>query len=278
MIYYLGTILAIYIGICVVFYFFQDFFFFRPEKLPQNFQFKYPYPFEEKKYKMEDGGNINAIHFKVPNALGVIYYLKGNSKSIKGWGKFAQDFLGNGYDFFMIDYRGFGKSKGKRTESILYSDAQYLYKKLCSEYQETNIIIYGRSFGTGVATRIASWNNPQRLILDSPYYSFKRLIKRKGGMILPLKYLLRYKMPSNQFLEVCQCPIDIIHGTKDLLIPVKHHSQVLKNMFPRINLHLIASAHHNNLPKFKAFHLLLYELLNQSRTNSFRDLETGSKT
>ena len=159
------------------FLFFSRFFLFQTRKIPQNFQFKYPYPFEEKKYQMEDGGTINAIHFKVPNALGVVYYLKGNSKSIKGWGKFAQDFLGNGYDFYMIDYRGFGKSKGKRTEDILYSDAQYLYKKLCQTYQEKNMVVYGRSFGSGIAARIASWNNPKRLILDSPYYSFERLIR-----------------------------------------------------------------------------------------------------
>jgi alpha-beta hydrolase superfamily lysophospholipase len=57
---------------------------------------------------MEDGGHINAIYFKVPNSRGVIYYLKGNSRSIKGWGKFAKDFLSNGYDFFMMDYRGSG--------------------------------------------------------------------------------------------------------------------------------------------------------------------------
>lgn len=261
--YYFGIFVIIYLGVCIIFYVFQDFFFFRPEKLPQNFQFKYPYPFEEKKYDMEDGGHINAIHFKVPNALGVIYYLKGNSKSIKGWGKFAQDFLGNGFDFYMIDYRGFGKSKGKRTEAILYSDAQYLYKKLCQEYDEKNIVVYGRSFGSGIAARIASWNNPQRLILDSPYYSFKKLIKSKGGFLLPLRYLLRYKMPTNSFLSVCNCPIDIIHGTKDFLISVKGHSQKLKDLFPRLTLHLIKGAHHNNLPKFKNFHLLLYKLLNK---------------
>ena len=51
---------------------------------------------------MEDGGSINGIYFRVPNALGVVYYLKGNSKSIKGWGKFAKDYLSLGYDFFMM--------------------------------------------------------------------------------------------------------------------------------------------------------------------------------
>ncbi|MEO5583270.1 MAG: alpha/beta fold hydrolase [Saprospiraceae bacterium] len=66
---------------------------------------------------MEDGGNINAIYFKVPKSRGIVFYLKGNSRSIKGWGKFAKDFLSNGYDFIMMDYRGFGKSKGHRNQT-----------------------------------------------------------------------------------------------------------------------------------------------------------------
>ena len=92
-----------------------------PEILPQHFNYKYPFPFEELDFHMEDGGKINALYFKVPNSRGVVYYLKGNSKSIKGWGKFAKDFLSNGYDFFMMDYRGFGKSKGRRSQSVSYT-------------------------------------------------------------------------------------------------------------------------------------------------------------
>ncbi len=121
---------------------------------------------------MEDGGQINAIFFKVPNSLGVVYYMKGNSKSIKGWGKFAKDFVSNGYDFFMMDYRGFGKSRGKRSQARLFNDAQFIYKWLAQSYPEDKIILYGRSWGSGIAARIASWNKPAKLILDSPYFSF----------------------------------------------------------------------------------------------------------
>ena len=118
---YLG---ALYMVLAVVFYFFQDYFFFRPEILPHTFEYKYPFPFEEVNFEMEDGGQINGLHFRVPNARGVVFYLKGNSRSLKGWGKFARDFVSKGYDFFMIDYRGFGKSHGRRTETTLYNDAQ----------------------------------------------------------------------------------------------------------------------------------------------------------
>src|SRR5215510_1466239 len=111
------TVIFAYTGLCLFFFFFQHFFFFRPEMLHSSFTYQYAFPFEELNFEMEDGGRINAIYFKVPNSRGVIYYLKGNSRSIKGWGKFAKDFVSNGYDFIMMDYRGFGKSRGKRTQT-----------------------------------------------------------------------------------------------------------------------------------------------------------------
>ena len=83
-------IAVIYVFIALVFYFLQPYFFFRPEILPQDFKYQYTFPFEEKHFELPDGGTINAVWFKVPNRLGVVYFLKGNSRSIKGWGKFAR--------------------------------------------------------------------------------------------------------------------------------------------------------------------------------------------
>jgi hypothetical protein len=251
---------AIYLALALVFYFFQHFFFFRPEILSAHFTYKYPFPFEELDFEMEDGGRINAIYFKVPNARGVIYYLKGNSRSIKGWGKFAKDFVSNGYDFFMMDYRGFGKSRGKRTQSKLFDDAQYLYLWLRDRYPENKIVLYGRSLGSGIAARIASWNHPRMLILDSPYFSFYHNTHR-FLFFMPLKWLMRYDLRTDQYLKTCTTAVHIIHGTRDRLIPFRQ-SQSLKNLYPdKITLHPIEGGHHNDLPEFPEFFELLYDIL-----------------
>ncbi len=248
--------------LCLVFYFGQDFFFFRPERLPKWFAYKYPFPFSEVNFEMEDGGLINALHFRVPNSKGVVFYIKGNSRSIKGWGKFAKDFVGKGYDFFILDYRGFGKSKGRRTESILYSDLQQVYKWLATNYEEEQIVLYGRSLGSGLATRIASWNNPKMLILDCPYYSFLHHIRRYGFW-LPLRLLLRYQIRTDQFIKKVHCPIHIIHAVRDRLIPYRQ-SLMLKALLPeKIQLHPILGASHNNIPSFPEYHDLLYDLLHE---------------
>lgn len=252
---------GIYLFICLVFYFFQHYFFFRPEILPEYFKYEYEFPHDELHFDMEDGGRINAVWFKVPNRKGVIYFLKGNSRSIKGWGKFAKDFVGKGYDFFMMDYRGFGKSRGKRSESIMYSDAQYMYKWLRDRYASDEIVVMGRSMGSGFAARVAAWNKPQMLILDSPYYSFTHQVRRFGWW-LPVKWLLKYKIPTWQFIQQCSCPVHLVHGDKDFLVSYKQ-SLMLKEKAPeKVQLHTIPYGRHNNLPSFKEYHQILYKILN----------------
>jgi alpha-beta hydrolase superfamily lysophospholipase len=249
-----------YVGLGLFIYFFQHFFFFRPERLRSSFQYKYPFPFEEFDFTMEDGGQINAIFFKVPNSRGVVFYLKGNSKSIKGWGKFAKDFLSNGYDFFMMDYRGFGKSRGKRTQTRILNDAQYLYKWLSQIYPEDKIVLYGRSWGSGIAARLASWNKPRMLILDSPYFSFIYNANRYL-FFMPLKWLLRYNLRTDQYLKATECPVHIIHGTRDRLISFEQSAK-LKALYPdKITLHAIEGARHNNLPDYPSFFEILYTIL-----------------
>lgn len=250
-----------YLTVCVVFYFTQDFYFFRPERLPKSFQYRYPFPFEEVHFEMEDGGYINGLHFRVPNARGVVYYLKGNSKSVKGWGKFARDFVSKGYDFFMVDYRGMGKSSGKRTETTLFNDAQHIYRWLEEGYGEDRIVLYGRSMGSGVAARIASWNKPKMLILDSPYFSFLYQVKRYGFW-LPMQWLLKYKIRTDHFIRKVSCPVFIFHGRKDRLISFSQSEKLRKVSEGKVRIFPIEEAGHNDLPDFPKYHEWLYDILN----------------
>lgn len=141
------TILISFLALVSIFlYFFQERFLFHPEKLPKDFQFQYEnQQVDEYHLELPDGETINGLHFKVDKPKGLIYYLKGNSKSIKGWGKFAVDFTLHNYDVIMIDYRGFGKSTGKMSQESMKKDALFVYDKLKEKVKEEHIIIYGRS-------------------------------------------------------------------------------------------------------------------------------------
>ena len=258
-------VFAIYIVISVLLYYLQDYFLFKPEKLPKEFQFYYEnQKAEEYNVETRDGAVINGLHFSVENPRGVVLYLKGNSKSIKGWGKFAVDFTRHGYDVVMVDYRGFGKSTGRRSQKALKHDLQYIYNKIRERVREDYIILYGRSLGSGFATKLASTNNPKMLILDAPYYSLTKVTHRYMPF-MPLSLIIKYPMPTYKWLKYVKCPVHIIHGTRDKLIPFKS-SVKLSQINPNITrLYPVIGGGHKNLNTFESYHHMLGEIVNSKK-------------
>jgi uncharacterized protein len=250
----------IYGGILVIAYFIQDKIIFKPEVLKQDFEFKYDKPFEEYFFDVAPGVRINGLHFFVPQPLGLVLYFHGNTRSIKGWAKYADDFLKFKYDVVLVDYRGFGKSTGKRSEAEMLNDMQHVYEQLKNKYSEEHLIVYGRSMGSGFATKLACDNLPRYLILDAPYFSFKRVAERFLP-ILPMSWLLRFHLRTDKWIGKVKCHTYILHGTKDWLIPIKQ-SKSLQAINPNtITLIAINGGGHNNLPNFPEYHNFLRDIL-----------------
>ncbi len=267
-------IVGIYIVISILLYYLQEYFLFKPEKLPQEFQFAYENQVvEEYNVETRDGAIINGLHFKSENPRGVVLYLKGNSKSIKGWGKFAVDFTRHHYDVIMVDYRGFGKSTGRRTQKGIKHDLQYIYNKIRERVREDYIILYGRSLGSGFATKLASTNNPKMLILDAPYYSLTKVTKRYIPF-MPLSLILRFPMPTYKWLKYVNCPVHIIHGTNDKLIPFKSSVKLSKIKPKLTRLWPVIGGGHKNLNNFESYHRMLEEIIHFKKAEI--DLETTS--
>lgn len=257
------TIIYIIVGyllVMLIAYFIQERLIFKPEKLAADFEFKYDAPFKEISFQPEAGVTISGIHFYVKNPHGLILYFHGNTRSIKGWGKYAKDFYRFGYDVVLVDYRGFGKSIGKRSETAMTRDMQFVYDELCIQFPEDHILVYGRSMGSGFASKLAADNHPRYLILDAPYYSFLKVVERFLPF-LPLRYVLRFHLRTDKWIQNVQCHTYILHGTKDLLIPIRH-SEKLQRINPgRITLIRILGGGHNNLPSFPEYHNFIRDIL-----------------
>lgn len=249
-----------YVVLGILAYFIQDRFIFKPEKLPQDFVYKYDAPFKEIDFEVEHGVRINGLHFKVKDPKGLVLYFHGNSRSIKGWAKYARDFYRFQYDVVLVDYRGFGKSTGKRGEKAMLRDMQFVYDSLAVALPENQIIVYGRSIGSGFACKLASDNKPRYLILDAPYYSFLRVAERFLP-ILPHRWILRYHLRTDRWIRHVNCHTYILHGTKDWLIPIKQSKQLAKLMPGKITLIEIPGGGHNNLPSFQKYHNFLRDIL-----------------
>ena len=258
----ISIVAAIIVLFSIVLYFFQQRFIFHPEKLPKDFVFQYEnQQVDEYNMELKPGVVINGLHFKVAKPKGVVFYLKGNSKNIKGWGKFAIDFTYHGWDVIMMDYRGFGKSTGKRTQQAMKDDVQAVYDRIKSNVDEKYIVVYGRSLGTGLATKIASVNNPRLLVLACPYYSISNNVKRYLPFV-PIGLVLRFSMPTHKWMKYVKCPIKIIHGTNDRVIPMKSSIRLSKINPKRTRLYPIIGGGHKNLHNFEGYHRALKEILN----------------
>jgi alpha-beta hydrolase superfamily lysophospholipase len=174
--------------------------------------------FEERNFKTPDGETLNGLLFKADNTKGLIFYLHGNGGSLAGWGSAAKTYTDLGYDVFMLDYRGYGKSTGNiSSQQQLLDDVQMIYDEVTKEYNEVNIVVLGYSIGTGPAAKLAADNHPGMLILQAPYYSLTDMMHRQLPFIP--NFVLKYKFPTYEYLRTNKAPVVIFHGDVDDVIP-----------------------------------------------------------
>ncbi|MBM3191891.1 MAG: alpha/beta hydrolase, partial [Chlamydiae bacterium] len=167
------------VALCSLFlylYTIQESLLFKSEALVENHKFSSPHTFEEVFFATEDGARIHALHYRADHPKGVVVYFHGRSGNLATyWGKFAGQFLSQDYDVIMMDYRGFGKSRGKLSQELFLKDAGLVYDYAAKLYAPHQIVIYGCSLGTGIATYIASQYEAKLLILEAPYISILHL-------------------------------------------------------------------------------------------------------
>lgn len=254
-------LLGIYIMVGSLLYFLQEKMMFFPTVLEQDYAYQFSQPFEELFLKTDEEATINAIHFKVENPKGVILYFHGNAGDLSRWGFVAEYFVEKQYDVLIMDYRTYGKSTGKLSEKALYSDAQYCYEYLKEHYNENEITIYGRSLGTGIAAYLALKNKPKQLILETPYYSIKDVAKSRFPMF-PAETLLKYKLPTYQYLQEVSCPITIFHGTEDKVVPYKSAKKLFEASPKALTTFItIDGGNHGDLINYQLYRSKIDEIL-----------------
>jgi uncharacterized protein len=158
-------------------------------------------------------------------------------------------------NILIISWRGFSGNKGKPTEKNLYHDAQEAVKWLKAQgLEDKDIVLYGESLGTAVATELASKNNFGGIILESPFTSMVDTAKIYYPY-LPVNLLLKDRYDTKSKIRAIKTPILIMHGKMDNIIPQS------------MGLELFEKA---NYPKFSYFpegdnHMMEYnsQLLNK---------------
>jgi len=174
------------------------------------------------KIKIKTQDNIQLVswyHKKNLNNYKTILFLHGNAGSLENRIHKINHFKDMNVNFLIVAWRGFSGNKGKPTEKGLYEDARSAVRWLKSNgVGENNIIIYGESLGTGVATEIAQNKNFAGVILESPFTSMIDAGKGKYPY-LPIRLLLKDKYESDKKIKNIKSPVLIMHGKVDNIVP-----------------------------------------------------------
>ncbi|MDG1780558.1 MAG: alpha/beta fold hydrolase [Flavobacteriales bacterium] len=249
----LAYIVGLYALIFLLYTLFQEQIIFRSNRRKQQGKYRISARFEELQYDTPHGGSIHGVlmHPK-EESKGLIFYLHGNTGSIKRWGVVAQELLDLGFDVFIMDYRGYGKSKGRKSERVMHSDARHVYQQLAPNYDYN--VVYGRSLGAAFAVRLACLEKPSKLVLETPFFSLLSLAQ-KIIPFLPMRAILRFPMRSDRLIDKVECPIIIFHGTKDRIVPYASGFRLYSVVKDREDVEMVTipGATHNNLNAYPTF-------------------------
>ena len=254
-------VLILYTALLALLYFFQERLIFFPSKLESNYDFSFDQPFEEIRLDAE-GTWISGLKFlaqsrggeqiysdangerKAKN--GAVIFFHGNAGNLQGWGKYARHFTDLGYDFYLFDYRGYGKSGGEiGSQEQLYADTDLMMEPVLREYDAGEVTALGYSVGSGLAARAAQKYGAKRLVLIAPYFSLEELAREKMPFVP--KFLIKYKIPTFEFVGDFGGPVTIFHGEHDELIGVDNSRRLLKFLKPRDKVYELNAGHNDIL-------------------------------
>ena len=181
-----------------------------------------------------------------------IIYHHGNRDHLQHYWDRVELLYQAGFDVFIYDYRGFGKSTGTSTEQGLRADARaaLTYVLGRSDVDSSQIVHYGYSLGGFPSLYSASeLHTPRALITESIFASGETLVQSGTLLNVPGSYLLEGAFDNTAPMQKRSCPVLLIHGTKDTFIGVETNGQRLYDVArqPRSFVR-IEGADHNNVP------------------------------
>jgi alpha-beta hydrolase superfamily lysophospholipase len=239
-----------YALLCLLYFINQDRIIFPASKIEDGFELNFSIDHQELYIDTADNAHLHGVLFQAEKPKGVILHFHGNAENMLSMQYVAKPFVDRNYHFLAMDYRSYGKSSGKLSEEKLFTDAALFMQYLIdSGWDNSDIILYGRSIGTGIAIQLATKYQPKGMILYAPFYSMKSLAEAHFPL-LPVDLLLKYRMESAKYLQMVDCPVLILHGDSDRIIPLNNAERLAQI---KGKLIVLKTGHHNNLDGFDRF-------------------------
>ena len=235
----------------------QESLLFKPEPLPVSTALSTAPDITEATVEVP-GARLSALHLRLPNPKGLVFFLHGNAGNLQSWFVNPALYREANFDLFMIDYRGYGKSSGKiQSEAQLRADVRAAWAQMAPQYAGKKIVVYGRSLGSGLAAGLAAElaaspgeRQPDLTVLVSPYTSIAALTADHYPWVP--QALLRYPLRTDGLIAKIRSPLMLFHGDKDKLIAPRH-SDALKALAPQAQLIKVEGAAHDDVQKFPGY-------------------------
>ena len=233
-----GTVLLIYILIVVVIYFSQRKLLYHPTE--NNYLEESNLNHKIEKVHISSETELVAWYYKKNDTNKTLLFFHGNAGKLDNRVYKLNEFSKLDINYLIVAYRGFSGNKGKPSEKGLYKDADAAKTWLnLRGIKDKQIVLYGESLGTAIAVNLASNNDFSGLILESPFTSMVTLAQ-KYYPYLPVKFLLKDKYESVKKLQKINCPILIMHGKRDEIVPFEMGVEMFES---------------SNSPKYKYYNI-----------------------
>lgn len=216
----LRTVVFIYIGVLMLLFFFQSRLVFAPAREISVTPADAGLPYEDVSFAADDGTALSGWFVPASSPRAVVLHCHGNAGNISDRLDILSVLHAMNLDVFIFDYRGYGTSQGKPTENGVYQDAQAAWNYLTEvrHIPPERIVIHGHSLGGPIAAHLARDHAPAALVLESTFPSLTDVASHYYPW-LPVRWLLRFRFDTLQYLSIHSYPLLVIHSPQDEVVP-----------------------------------------------------------
>jgi uncharacterized protein len=175
-----------------------------------------------------------------------LLWFYGNGETIAAIWPVLREFRPPRAALLVVDYPGYGASEGRSTEPAIYEAADLAYTALAARpgVDPARVRVYGRSLGTAAAIHVAATHPVAGLVLESPFTNARDMARRHYAPFP--RVLVRIKLDNLATITQVRCPVLVLHGTHDRLVPLEMGKRVAAATSGRVELVLIDGAGHND--------------------------------
>jgi pimeloyl-ACP methyl ester carboxylesterase len=197
--------------------------------------------------RIYDGQMVRYVLFKGTKAKATLLFFHGNGGTVCYRALHAEHLRSPDWDLVMLEYPGYGGDPAPPCQARILDNALAAYDLLKNDHPERPIMLFGKSLGSGPATYLASKRPVAAFVDQTPYPSINAIADARFKVI-PVGLLNRSPFPAEDWAPNVSCPVLVLHGTSDEVIPFELGKEQA-GRFPHLeDFEVFKDAHHTDMP------------------------------